>query len=342
MGSPSPIRRRVLRTAQGLSYWSGLAALWAARNPSSAPAILMYHSVAGAEAAEWIAPANRLDARSFERQMRFLAARRSVVDLGEAIERLAAGSPLPARSVVLTFDDGYRDNLEVAAPILERHGLCATLYLPTSLVARGENPWADRLYAALRHRTRDHVALDGEAPVDLRSPAARGAWQRRLHARLLVARADERSALLDALEQALKPAVAARRQTLCWQEVSALARRFPHFALASHGAEHLDLTALPESEAAADIEASIRDFEAALGRRPEHFAFPYNRSTPALCALVPHLGLRSAMAGSGFLGPERPDPFALRRVEAPHSGTLLRLWTSGAHPGLSLALLGRA
>jgi len=71
---------------------------------------------------------------SFLRQMEHLReSGRPVLPLGEAVARLAGqGPPLAPGSVSLTFDDGYRDNLLFAAPVLDRVGLPATVFLVTA------------------------------------------------------------------------------------------------------------------------------------------------------------------------------------------------------------------
>lgn len=51
------------------------------------------------------------------------------LDLLEAIDCLQRGVALPQRSVVITFDDGYRSVYEEAFPVLERYGMCATVFL---------------------------------------------------------------------------------------------------------------------------------------------------------------------------------------------------------------------
>lgn len=90
--------------------------------------VLLYHQVV-----EQLPAAdpfgNCVLASDFEAQLRWLAARghRSTT-LERVAEALSGGEPVPRRSVVITFDDGYAGNLEVAWPILRRHGFTATVF----------------------------------------------------------------------------------------------------------------------------------------------------------------------------------------------------------------------
>ncbi|MEO0974548.1 MAG: polysaccharide deacetylase family protein, partial [Pseudomonadota bacterium] len=86
-----------------------------------------------------------------------------MVPLAEACARLADGARLPARAVCLTFDDGYLDNLQVAAPILERHNLPATFFVMTGCFD-GEVMFNDALLEALRATARESLDL---APLDI-------------------------------------------------------------------------------------------------------------------------------------------------------------------------------
>jgi len=80
---------------------------------------------------------DRLSVRtdSFREQMELLVASgRPVVSLGRALPALSGDQPLPEDALAITFDDGYRDNLDVALPILERLGLPATVFVATGYV----------------------------------------------------------------------------------------------------------------------------------------------------------------------------------------------------------------
>ncbi len=75
-------------------------------------------------------------AHEFDRMMAWLQRQFIVIPLSEGVKRLAEGS-LPAAAAAITFDDGYRDNLEIAAPILRRRALPATLFVATRFIDGG-------------------------------------------------------------------------------------------------------------------------------------------------------------------------------------------------------------
>jgi peptidoglycan/xylan/chitin deacetylase (PgdA/CDA1 family) len=102
---------------------------------------------------------------TFAQQMRVLDRIATVVPLEGALDALAAGRPLPPRAVALTFDDGYRDNLELAAPVLRRHGMPATIYLVPGFLSGEQHAWWERLGWALRRARARRVRLDEQELV---------------------------------------------------------------------------------------------------------------------------------------------------------------------------------
>ena len=87
-------------------------------------AILCYHSVARG----WDDPVS-VEPDDFERQCRRLARSKRVVPLGSMVDRLESGRDIPARTTVLTFDDGFADFGGYAVPIMRRYGLPAAMYI---------------------------------------------------------------------------------------------------------------------------------------------------------------------------------------------------------------------
>jgi peptidoglycan/xylan/chitin deacetylase (PgdA/CDA1 family) len=80
--------------------------------------------------------------RMFERHCQFFRQHFRVVPLRDIVEKLERGEPLN-RELAITFDDGYRDNFEHAAPVLEKLSLPATFFVVTQWMGTDVVPWWD-------------------------------------------------------------------------------------------------------------------------------------------------------------------------------------------------------
>lgn len=108
---------------------------------STGALILLYHRVMRLDSdPQWLAVPPDL----FERQMEMLAMNWRVISLADLVQSLR-DNVLPNRALVLTFDDGYVDNLQHARPILERFGLPATIFVASGFVGRREEFFWDEL-----------------------------------------------------------------------------------------------------------------------------------------------------------------------------------------------------
>src|SRR4029077_3069692 len=105
--------------------------------------ILMYHSISRGRPDPWDLC---VEPDLFAEQVELLRDRYHVMSLAELRNALSQDEPL-TRAVVLTFDDGYRDNLLVAKPLLERHEVPATVFVTTAYVGSGRDFWWDELEA---------------------------------------------------------------------------------------------------------------------------------------------------------------------------------------------------
>jgi peptidoglycan/xylan/chitin deacetylase (PgdA/CDA1 family) len=119
---------RITPVAEALPRWPGRAPISLATKRACSVPILMYHRIAagGPVALERFRVAPDL----FASQMASLhRAGYRTIGLGNWIGAMARHEPLPEKPVILTFDDGYRDFLTTATPVLRAHGLSATVFL---------------------------------------------------------------------------------------------------------------------------------------------------------------------------------------------------------------------
>jgi len=95
-------------------------------------------------------------ARQFDDVLAHIKRQFNVLPLREAVGRLKAGR-LPSRALCLTFDDGYADNFTVAAPLLVKHSLPATVFVATGYL--GNSMWNDRVIEAIRATRKPELDL---------------------------------------------------------------------------------------------------------------------------------------------------------------------------------------
>jgi peptidoglycan/xylan/chitin deacetylase (PgdA/CDA1 family) len=114
--------------------------------------VLNYHRIGDPTGTPWDHALWSATAEGFDAQLAFLAREADVVGPHDLAGLRRAGR---GRHVLLTFDDGYRDNHDLAFPLLRRHGLSATFFLTSGFLDRGTPAWWDEIAWMVAHATRD-------------------------------------------------------------------------------------------------------------------------------------------------------------------------------------------
>lgn len=247
------------------------------------------------------------------------AAGLDIVSLDEARRRLS--EPQPRRFACLTFDDGYRDNLIHAWPVLKRHEAPFAIYVTTCLPDGTAEPWwlvleravagADELVAP---------AGQGSATLPCASVEEKYAAYETVYWWLRALGEPERRAAARELADRHGVDVAAMVAglSLTWDEIAGLAAE-PLVTIGAHTVDHPVLSALSEAEAEYQIAESRRRIGERIGRRPEHFAYPYGdpgSAGPREFGLAARVGFATAVTtrpGVVF-GEHRDHLSALPRV----------------------------
>ncbi len=341
--SKSSWKRRLLLKMQEFLYWSGGGFAYLTLGGFKGATILMYHSVASSDLSHWIDPSVHLAPEIFEKQMSFLAHHRHVISLSQLLETLKQGETPASGTVVITFDDGYLDNMTVAAPILERYGLKATWYLPTGMINREENHWIDRIYTIFRTRSQAEFDIEGIGHWNLQKPQQAFTAYNQLKQKLISLPFCQRQKLLTQLQDQLKPTKRLPRLVLSWDDVRKVISTWSNIEIGLHSYNHIDYSSQSLDDVRMDLQQSVDDFHRELQKPPKYFAFPYNRHCPEARNLLRTWGLDCAMGQNNeTLITTNTDYFALPRIDTSCSMTLFRFYTSGAFPGLPKLLLNRA
>jgi len=237
-----------------------------------------------------------------------------IVAMDDLPQRLTCPPSQPF--VAITFDDGYRDNLEYALPILRRRRAPFTVYATTGFADGEARLWWRDLADAVE---REHPGR--KASAMRRAYAALYAdWRARPD---LLRRISERAAAAGA-------AAAARTRALCldWRELRALAAD-PLCTIGAHTLTHPILAALDPAEARREIVESKALIEERIGAPIRHFAYPVGDSSaagPREFALAREAGYATGVTTRpGMLFPDH----------AAHLHALPRLSLNGWHQSIA-------
>jgi peptidoglycan/xylan/chitin deacetylase (PgdA/CDA1 family) len=232
--------------------------------------VLAYHRLATLESDRWrlaVSP------ERFAEHVEVIHERFQPCSLGELAAALERGTTL-RRAVAITFDDGYRDNLLAAKPILERHGVPATVFVVTGYTGTSGAFWWDGLERVARHNgfSRDEHDASWRRIRDL--PHA------------------ERLREVETMQRdvGLEPE---RSSALTADEVVALADG-PLVEIGAHTATHPALPSLAPDEQLREISTSRRYLEDLLGLPVKSFAYPHAEYDRTTVECVRRAGLQRA------------------------------------------------
>jgi peptidoglycan/xylan/chitin deacetylase (PgdA/CDA1 family) len=229
----------------------------------------------------------------------------------EGLARL--GEERPGTYVAFTFDDGYRDNVTRALPLLAAHGARATFYLTAGLMERRLAPWWDDLAHALEHPARASAAVEWDGKriaLELASEGGRRAALEALRPGLRLPPGAQ-AVWLEHLRDALGAREPAPCELASWSE----AARIPEAGMevGAHTLSHPFLSLLDSHDQHGEIAGSVELVHERLGVRPSGFAYPGGDHDARTLDHVEALALEHAVTTrTGDNGSGSPR-FALRR-----------------------------
>ena len=248
-------------------------------------AVLSYHGVGepGGDEESIALPWLHLPARRFEAHCRFLRATCNPISLSQWREAANGGQPLPARPVLLTFDDGYRSVLTVAHGILEKYDIPAVAFVATDAVERNQLLWFDAV-------DRTH----GEKTVDAMKRLPFDEWLVRARASATRAECGDPNAPLSV------------------DEVKLLADT-GLIEIGAHTMSHPMLSRADQPVQIAEIRGSKEKLESWIGKPVQAFAYPNGDFTDETVKLVSQAGYSCAFTTIEGFCPRNAMSFAIPR-----------------------------
>lgn len=325
------------------SRLAGLPLLAPLRQNPGALRILAYHRLVAAPWDDFGFDEQIISATPeiFEAQMRFAAQNFDVVSFSDLEKCDLEGKPWPKRALIVTFDDGYRDNFTLAFPILRDLRIPATIFLSTGHIGAQKLFWWDAIAYSFK------TSMLGSAPVpQIREKAfeLQSASQKRaaIDAVLEWCKGvdnDERRAFIAALPALLGvelPGNVAAGMHLNWDEAREMARGGMEFG--AHTVTHPILSRVDRQQLELEVATSKADIERETGQKVLAFAYPAGtrkRRDAAARASVEACGYRFAVAYDE--GVEScPDRFEMPRIHVDRDQSLALFRANLLFPGLML------
>jgi peptidoglycan/xylan/chitin deacetylase (PgdA/CDA1 family) len=252
--------------------WKLLASTGSPVGPRGTLSVLFFHRVLPEPDAML---SDEPTAHSFATLLAWLLSQYTLLPLDEAVQRLGAGS-LPAAAAAITFDDGYRDNYSVAAPLLQRMGVPATFFISTGFLDGGIM-WNDRVTEAVRRSPLQKLSLPalGLHGLVLGTAAQRGLVAGRVLGALKYLPPTEREL---AVQQVVTASESPLPTDLMMRSDDVRALADQGFVIGAHTVSHPILASLEDAAAQVEILQCRQTLERLIGRRVGLFAYPNGRA----------------------------------------------------------------
>lgn len=312
------------------------------RNPLT---IVMYHYVRPIAGSGY--PGIRgLEAHAFDGQLDYLQKHYRIIRPAEAMASLREGSPLPERSLMLTFDDGYKDHIQHVFPRLRKRGLTGAFFAPMGAIVDREMLDVNRIHYVLAC-VEDKERLGGEIENLIREASDEFELDtlenyRAKHRTPYFFDGAEVGYVKRLLQHALPEALRTRiASDLFSRHVSRDERAFAEelymspddlrtlasagMEIGSHGHRHYWLGRLGAAEQATDIDRSLSALsDLGLARKDFWFCYPYGSYDSGTLQLLRERGCAAAVTTSfGIAECDPANALELRRldtVDLPRSG----------------------
>jgi peptidoglycan/xylan/chitin deacetylase (PgdA/CDA1 family) len=289
--------------------------------------VLTYHRIAEPGSDRFYEPVISATPESFRAQVRWLREHVRLVTLNELVAQVETGLSWGGMVVLLTFDDGYRDNFDIAVPILQECDVPATFFIPTAFLESPRLPWWDQVAYVIKETRARRFTLEckngGRASllIDLETMPRTVAIMTIIRAFLDETIADE-AWFLDQLSMRAEVAVdhdsLGRALFMTWEQVRQLAGSGKHLTIGSHSHSHHKLAKLDDDSQRHELAGSKRILEARINQEVTALAYPFGwpgTYTARTKVLAIEAGYRLAFASrEGVNWPRRLDRFEVYRL----------------------------
>ena len=262
-----------------------------------------------------------LEVGYFRKLLAELKARGNCISM-DILASARSAADLPSRPFLITFDDGFENNLSVAAPVLKDFSMSATFYVTTGFIDDNAMSWIDRVEHCVERTPHASVRVPWRcSPVYFSDVASKVAFLREVRQRVKNNAKLDVEALVSAIHQDCGQEMVSSSddpldRKLSWQQVRELASD-RDFIIGGHSHRHQILSFLSEDELRTDIHTSLSRLKEKADVGAYHYSYPEGGAhcySPLVISMLMGFGVRccpTAIDGVNYVG---DDLFHLRRV----------------------------
>lgn len=240
--------------------------------------ILMYHRIVDSKQSSSNAFDPNLELlvklEEFDRQMKYLKSNYRCIGLTESVEKLRKGG-LEEKSVVVTFDDGHRDNLTLALPILKKYEVPATFFITTGLIEKSFPLWWYEQEDILKTVKRLAIEWDGKIlSWNLTDSSEKAQAFDSMNKLFKQMHPKAQELFMERVRSAAGMPPASPVEAMTWQEIKEI-EADPLITIGAHTQDHRVLSQLNRDELRGEVLGSKNILEEKLHHEVLHFAYPF-------------------------------------------------------------------
>ncbi|MBN1872025.1 MAG: polysaccharide deacetylase family protein [Candidatus Omnitrophica bacterium] len=262
----------------------------------------------------------------FNNEMEFIKKNCNILSMDDVITHFSKRKVFPENSVVVTFDDGFKNNYTIALPILSRLSIPATFYVCPGIIGTDDMFWVDKLEDCINRTKKDviEIEISGKSerfPLTDREKRIFALESIKRHCKS-VSNA-EKDGILESLtvEAEVEPDVNASEnyRAMTWDDIVDL-NRHPGINVGGHSFTHTILSALSADEMKTEITRSIEMLETHLKTKVRHYSYPEGQEKHYNTAIIEFLkecGILCSPSAIDGVNTLEDDLFQLKRI-MPH------------------------
>ncbi len=285
--------------------------------------VIYYHKTSNSPKTNLIPGLVNCSEEEFEKEILFFKKYFNLISLEDLKNYLLNNLVLPKNSLLITFDDGYKDNYTYAYQVLKRNKVPAAIFLTTDFIDNITNLiWTDQVAYIINSTKKDYIRIPGFCKIRLKNNREGSIIE--LIEKLKLMDDNKKNMIIQQLldDLGINPDNIPRDSYLSTDEIMEMSRNKIYFG--SHGCSHSILTRVDQIRAKNEIVNSKRRIEEITGKSVEFFAYPngsffdFNAQIIVFLKSAGYLGAFTTIPGV-YKNSERLDNFSLKRIAAGRS-----------------------